>query len=87
MSKHWFIYPELGLGFDFNKSNGNTRVNFVLSKTIGFNYFLTKNVALDANISFGMYSDKPDDLQRNSSLTNVNSNLSFGVTYFIDKLF
>jgi Autotransporter beta-domain len=87
MSKHWFIYPELGLGFDFNKSNGNTRVNFVLTKTVGFNYFMTKNVALDANISFGINSIKPDDLQRNTSITNFNSNINFGVTYFIDKLF
>jgi hypothetical protein len=87
MSKHWYIYPELGLGFDFNKSNGNTRVNFVLTKTVGFNYFMTKNVALDANISFGLNSMKPDDLQRNTSLTNINSNINFGVIYFIDKLF
>jgi outer membrane protein W len=87
ISKRWFIYPELGLGLDLNKSNGNIRVSFVLNKRVGFNYFLTKNVALDASISFEFYSDKPDDLQRNSSTSYLNSNINFGVTYFIDKLF
>jgi Autotransporter beta-domain len=87
MSKRWFIYPELGLGLDFNKSNVDTKVNIVFSKTVGFNYFLTKNVALDANISFGVNSSKSDNLQLNNLLTNVNSNVTLGVTYFIDKLF
>ena len=87
MSKRWFIYPELGLGLAYNKSNGNTDVNFVLSKSVGVNYFLTPNVALDVNVNFGVNSNSYTVTQQTLTNNNANSNISFGVTYFIDKLF
>jgi outer membrane protein W len=87
MSKRWYIYPEIGLGLSFSKDNINTNIDLVLDKGVGVNYFVTKNVALDVNVAFGVRSNKTENSQQLNKISNTNGSINFGVTYFIDKLF
>jgi hypothetical protein len=91
MTKKWFIYPELGLGFDVSfggiEKNSNIKLDFV--RTVGFNYFITPFVALDANVNLNFNARNTEKFQPQqlNSTTSFNSSISLGVTYFIDKLF
>lgn len=89
MSKKWFIYPELGLGLDLtlDKTNKRNSLNLDFVKSVGFNYFITPNIALDANVDLDFSRNEENNTPQSSSSSNLNSNLRFGVTYFIDKLF
>jgi hypothetical protein len=87
MSKRWYIYPEIGLGLSFNQNNVDTNVDFVLDKGVGLNYFVTKNIALDVNVAFGVRSNKRENPQQSNKNSSTNGSINFGVTYFIDKLF
>ena len=89
MSKKWYIYPELGLGFDatFDGGNKSDRLNLDFVKSVGFNYFVSPNVALDVNLDLGFRSNKNEFNAQTQKSSNFNSDLRIGVTYFIDKLF
>jgi hypothetical protein len=87
MSKRWYIYPEIGLGMSFNQSKSFTNFDFVLDKGVGVNYFITKNIALDVNVAFGVRSNKTIDSQQSNKASNANGSINIGATYFIDKLF
>jgi hypothetical protein len=89
MSKKWFIYPELGLGLELTLDNTNKRndLNLDFVKSVGFNYFVTPNIALDANIDLNFNMKEDNNTPQISSSSNLNSSLRIGVTYFIDKLF
>jgi hypothetical protein len=89
MTPRLFIYPELGLGLDLNidKTNMSNNARIVFTKSVGFNYFITQNVAIDANIDLGFSRYENNDPTHIYSSSNFNSNLRFGVIYFIDKLF
>jgi outer membrane protein W len=91
MSKRWYIYPELGLGLSFNRnfnqSRTTTNFDLVLAKGVGLNYFITKNIALDVNVAFGVRSNKTTDSQQLNKTSNVNGSINMGAIYFIDKLF
>jgi outer membrane protein W len=90
MSKKWFIYPELGLGFGlFNENrNKSQNINLIFSKSVGINYFITPSIALDVNVDLGFYSSENNNVNiTQTSDSNFNTNLRFGVTYLIDKLF
>jgi hypothetical protein len=87
MSKRWYIYPEIGLGLTYGKNNSNTNFDFVLDKGVGVNYFITKNIALDVNVAFGVRSNKTIDSQQSNKASKANGSINIGATYFIDKLF
>jgi hypothetical protein len=87
MSKRWYIYPEIGLGLGVNRDYINTNIDFVLDKGVGLNYVVSKNVALDVNVAFGLRSNKTENSQQLNKNSNTNGSINFGVTYFIDKLF
>jgi hypothetical protein len=87
MSKKWFIYPELGLGLaaslrQFGNSNffdQSFKLDF--KKSLGVNYFLSRNIALDVNFNFDLLLERDERFAE----YNFNSGLNFGVVYFIDK--
>ncbi|NJN35689.1 MAG: porin family protein [Saprospiraceae bacterium] len=97
ISKRLFIYPNLGLGvsvnfFNFsdngvkNKSNG---FNLDFSRSVGFNYFLSRDLALDFNADLRFNNSSrtdEDNISTSSQVTSFDTNISFGVTYFVDKI-
>jgi hypothetical protein len=87
MFNRWYIYPELGLGLDFNTRNLALQVEIMFSKKVGFNYFITPYVAIDANIDFDFSFHKTESMQQKSKVSDSKLVFNLGVTYFIDKLF
>ncbi len=98
ISKRLFIYPNLGLGVsgNFNRYSGNgiksksNNIYFDFNRSVGFNYFLSPDLALDFNVDLRFNNDSRSDegaILTNVQATSFNANVSFGVTYFVDKIF
>ena len=83
----WFIYPELKLGASFFTSGGQNGLSLVFDKSVGFNYFITNNIALDVNFSLDFSNKNEKDFQRDFSAHSFSSGINFGLTYFVGKIF
>jgi hypothetical protein len=81
ISQNLFAYPEIGMALYYDNQSQN-RFTTSYKTSVGFNYFMNKNVAYD--LSFYWYSNHYVDLERNSAF--FNSGITLGVTYFIDKI-
>ena len=88
MSKRWFIYPELGLGADVSFGKNFHKIRLDFRRSVGLNYFITPNIAFDANLNLNFDNDnsKQNSLENYKS-TSFNTSFSLGLTYFVDKIF
>ena len=87
ISDKWFIYPELKLGASFYTSDVQNNLSLDFDKSVGFNYFITNNVALDVNFSLDFNNNNAKNTSRNFSSHNFSSGINFGLTYFVGKIF
>ena len=87
ISDKWFIYPELKLGASFFTSGGQNGLSLVFDKSVGFNYFITNNAALDVNFSLDFKNNNAKNTSTNFSSHYFSSGINFGLTYFVGKIF
>jgi hypothetical protein len=81
VTERFYVYPEIGLSLYYDNLSQN-RLTTNYKTSVGFNYFMNKNVAYEFN--FYWYSNNYVDNERNSAY--FNSGITLGVTYFIDKV-
>jgi hypothetical protein len=81
VTQRFYVYPEIGMSLYYDNLSQNRLItNYKTS--VGFNYFMNKNVAYECN--FYWYSNNYVDNETNSA--HFNSGITLGVTYFIDKV-
>ena len=86
LTKRWFVYPQLGLGVEFYHNLLNNTLNLKFDKIVGANYFITPNIALDFNVNLN-FSSRNDLGNTSISSSGFYSNVNFGLTYFVGKIF
>ncbi len=76
ISNRLYAYPYIGAEANLN-SNNNSSINF--SRGIGFQYFMTQNLALTCNATGYFKRNKNDS----NIQTSANGLLNFGFSYFV----
>jgi hypothetical protein len=86
LTKRLYVYPQIGVILRLDNRSGeyygDDRLTINYTTRVGFNYFVSKNVAysLDFNLNRNQYVGK--DVNGN----NFNTDVRLGVVYFIDKV-
>jgi hypothetical protein len=87
LTKRLYVYPQLGIVARYDNQSqgryiGDNRFSVTYNTSVGFNYFVNRNVAYSLNFNLNTYNNVGEDISFNGFETGVR----LGVIYFIDKV-
>jgi hypothetical protein len=87
LTKRLYVYPQIGIVARYDNQSqgryiGDNRFSVTYNTSVGFNYFVNRNVAYSLNFNMNAYNNVSED----SSYGGFSTGFHLGVVYFIDKV-
>jgi hypothetical protein len=87
LTKRLYAYPQVGVVARYDNQSqgryfGDNRFSITYNTSVGFNYFVNKNVAYSLNFNLNTFNNVSEETNSSSFSTG----LRLGVVYFIDKV-
>ena len=82
LTNRLFIFPFIGSSMNYSKQNAIKNANISFYKGMGYDYFLTRSVALSGTINANLNLSKSTDDNSDNKRTSANMNINAGLNYF-----
>ena len=82
LTNRFFIFPFIGSSMYYSKQNAIKYANISFDRGIGYNYFLTRSIALSGTINANLNLSKSTDDNSENKRTRGNMSINAGLNYF-----